>query len=120
MIQAIATVILLAIAIAVPLAWRVAKDRQNERALQLEAEIKSAARQALGGESLLSVQVQPPGTLHLHPGRVRLSAPRGWESLIEPVWQRALAATPEDYELVMTPIGAPEDRPASKEIAPVR
>lgn len=113
--EAIVVLLLMVTMVAGPLVWRGVLDRQAERALQLEAEIRGAARRALGGESLLSVRVEPPGALHLHPGRVRLSAPHGWESLIEPVWQQALEATPEDYELVL----AAGREPESKEVTPV-
>ncbi len=91
-----------------PLAWRIVRDRREQRALWLEAQIRSAIREALGGESLLSVHVEPRTALH--PGRVMLSTPRGWESLIEPVWKKTLVSTPEDYELVLTPAagGEPE------------
>ncbi|HSE93245.1 MAG TPA: hypothetical protein VLF19_08060, partial [Methylomirabilota bacterium] len=86
-----------------PLVWRLVQDRREERAQWLEAQIRSAVREALGGESLLSVRVEPRTALHA--GRVMLSAPHGWESLIEPVWKKALASTPADFELVIMPGG---------------
>ncbi|MGH7393708.1 MAG: hypothetical protein ACREM3_30270 [Candidatus Rokuibacteriota bacterium] len=101
--EAIGVLILVLAMIVGPLVWRVAKDRREERAQWLEAEIRSAIREALGGESLLAVRVEPRTALHA--GRVMLSTPHGWESLIEPVWKKALASTPEDYELVITPGG---------------
>jgi len=112
MLEAMAVLMLLVVAVGAPLAWRVAADRRRERALTVEARVRAAAREALGGESLLSVHVEPPGALHR--GQVRLSAPRGWETLIEPVWKSALESTPEDYELVLAP-GRAEDRPVRRD-----
>ncbi len=91
-----------------PLVWRVMLDRREQRARELEADVRSAIREALGGESMLAVRVEPPTPLHA--GRVMLSVAHGWESLMQPAWPKALAATPADYELVVTPGGAaPED-----------
>jgi len=109
MVEAIFGLLAVLSIIVVPLVWRVLKDRREQRALWLEAQIRSAIREALGGESLLSVHVEPRTVLH--PGRVMLSTPRGWESLIEPVWKQTLESTPEDYELVLTPAGGGEPEP---------
>jgi hypothetical protein len=104
MVEAILALALVLAMVVGPLVWRVMQDRRAERAQGLEAQVRSAIREALGGESLLSVHVDLPTPLHA--GRVMLSTPRGWESLMEPVWKTALASTPEDYELVVTPGGA--------------
>ena len=108
--EAIVALTLVLAMIVGPLVWRLAKDRREQRAQWLEAQVRSAIREALGGDSLLSVHVEPPTPLHA--GRVMLSTPRGWESLIEPVWKTALAATPEDYEFVVTPGGGAGSEPA--------
>lgn len=97
-----------------PLVWRVVRDRREQRALGLEAQVRAAIREALGGDSLLSVHVEPPTARRA--GRVMLSSPRGCQSLIEPAWRTALAATPEDYELVVTPGGAASE-PAARRAA---
>lgn len=99
----LASMLVLAIVVG-PLVWRVRRDRREQRALGLEAQVQAAIREALGGESVLSVHVEPPTARRA--GRVMLSTPRGWESVVEPAWKTALAATPEDYELVVTPGGA--------------
>jgi len=108
MVEAVVATILIVALVAGPLVWRTVQDRRAERAQWLEAQIRSAVREALGGESLLSVHVEAPTPLHA--GRVTLSTPRGWEELVEPAWKSALASTPEDYELVLTTSGgaAPE------------
>ena len=82
-----------------PLVWRVWQDRRTEAALQIQAEVQAAANRALGGESLLTVAVTAPSLRRA--GQVRLSAPAGWECLIEAVWPRVMKKLPDHYELVV-------------------
>ena len=84
-----------------PLAWRTFQDRREEAALRVRAEVQAIANRVLGGESFLTVSVTPAGLRH--PGQVRLSAPAGWECLIEAVWPRIVRRIPEGYELVVEP-----------------
>lgn len=83
----------------VPLTWRVGHDRRKENALKLEARLQSIANQRLGGESYLSVMVEPglPG----HRGRVLLSTPERYRWLVDEVWRDVRPAVPAEYELVV-------------------
>jgi hypothetical protein len=94
-----------------PLGWRVWKDRQEERALSVRADIQGIIDHCLHGQSMVSVWVTP-GSLR-RPGRIELSVPSGWEPLLAEVWPAVLASVPGGYELVtMPPRGLrPEGRP---------
>jgi hypothetical protein len=94
-----------------PLGWRVWKDRQEERALSVRADIQGIVDHCLHGQSMVSVWVTP-GSLR-RPGRIELSVPSGWEPLLADVWPAVLARVPGGYELVtMPPRGLrPEGRP---------
>jgi hypothetical protein len=98
-----------------PLSWRVWRDRSQERALKLHADIDAAVRRTLGGESLLSIDVQPSAPWR-H-GRIVLTTPRRWEWLVEAVVAPVLARTPADYELIV-----PATRPAARvpEVRPLK
>ena len=82
-----------------PLVWRVWHDRRQEKALEVRAGVDAAVRRALGGDSLVSVHVQPPHPLRN--GRVILSVPGGWEWLIREAWARVMPHVPHNYELVV-------------------
>lgn len=101
MIEAAFGLVLAAALTVGPLLWRVSVDRRRERALMLQAAIGAAVNQALGGESLLAVQVTPPGPWRR--GRVILSAPLGWGWLVEAAWEAVMALLPAGYELVVRP-----------------
>ena len=96
----------------IPLAWRARQDRLDEAALQVQAEVQATANRVFGGESLLMVAVTAPSLRRA--GQVRLSAPAGWECLIESVWPRIMAVMPQHYELVVEANGPamPEHRHA--------
>lgn len=85
-----------------PLLWRVYQDRRQERADVVRAEANTALFHALGGESLVAVEVQAP-TLW-GPGRVVLSAPSDWRSLLTPAWSGVAEHVPAGYELVVKPV----------------
>ena len=84
-----------------PLLWRVLHDRRAERALAVRAVVHAAVVRALGGESLVSIDVRPPGLAR--PGRIELSAPADWQFLLPPAWNAALARVPTGWELVVRP-----------------
>jgi hypothetical protein len=81
------------------LAWRVVRDRAQERALAVRAEVQNAVNRALEGESLLAVQVEPPSAFH--PGRVVLMTPTGYEWLVQEAWNPVISHAPKDYEVVL-------------------
>jgi hypothetical protein len=81
------------------LAWRVVRDRAEERALTIRAEVQSAVNRALEGESLLAVQVQAASAFH--PGRVVLTTPTGYEWLVHEAWTPVISHAPKDYEVVL-------------------
>lgn len=85
-----------------PLAWRLRRDRAEAAALAVRADIKTAVRRALGGESLVAVHVTPKSAWRA--GRVLLSAP-AW--LLDDVWRPVLRLVPAGYELVLKPDDAP-------------
>jgi hypothetical protein len=82
-----------------PLAVRVAFDRRAERAAALVAELRGAIRRRLGGDSMVSVHVEPRGWRSA--GRVLLIAPSGYGDLIEAVWPAVAGRIPMGYELVV-------------------
>jgi hypothetical protein len=95
-----------------PLLWRVRQDRRDARAQAVRADASSALFRALGGESFVAVQVQAP-TLW-RPGRVVLTAPSDWQSLLAPAWSGVVEHVPADYELVVKP-AAPAPLPPDPE-----
>lgn len=100
MTDAILTLALLTAPLAA-LGWRLWRDRIEENALTLRAEIHAAVVQAFHGESFLSVQVEPRTLWRT--GRVLLSAPAGWEWLLETAWKRIIRLVPHGYEIVIQP-----------------
>ena len=82
-----------------PLAWRVVHDRRQARAMAVSADIRHVVDRELGGESLISVHVEP--STMWRSGKVVLSVPADWRSLLKPTWDRVLAALPAGYELVV-------------------
>ena len=101
MMEAILPPILVAGLAFAPLAWRAWNDRRRARALLVRADVHRAVIRALDGESYVSVNVEPPALWHA--GRVILSAPSGWECLLEAAAGEALARTPPTWELVVKP-----------------
>jgi hypothetical protein len=99
MTDVVVAVLLCAAVIVAPLAWRAWADRREARALQLRADINATVTRRLEGESLVSVQVEPAAPWR--PGRVMLSAPHGYEWMIDDVSAPVLRQVPEDYELVL-------------------
>jgi hypothetical protein len=84
-----------------PFGWRIMRDRQEVRALELCAFARFAVRRALGGDSLLAVNVRP--ATWFHAGQLLLSAPAGCDGLLSSVWKDLLRLVPQDYEVVVSP-----------------
>ena len=85
--------------IVAPLVWCNLRDRRQQRANGVRADIRAAANGALGGESLIAIQVEP--AMRWRAGRVHLSAPGGYEPLIVSVTAAVMHRLPKDYELVL-------------------
>ena len=81
------------------LAWRVIRDRAEDRALAVRADVQNAVNRALDGESMLAVRVEPASVFH--PGRVVLVTPTGYEWLVHEAWNPVIAHAPKDYEVVL-------------------
>ena len=73
MLSVVLTIVLVGVLGLGPVVWRIWRDRFEERALGVRAEVESAVRRALHGESLVAVEVEPPTPLR--GGRVILSVP---------------------------------------------
>jgi hypothetical protein len=112
MIEAGIVTVLIGGLVAVPLGWGIWHDRARDRALGVQAEVHTAVRRALGGESLLSIDVVPP--LLGRRGRVILHAPGHWEWMVEAVVKDVLERMPDGYDLVVpsTAHGRPLAPPA--------
>src|SRR5258707_794018 len=81
------------------LMWRNATDRRRDRAETVGAGVRSILPRALGGESLIAVEVDPP-TPWTH-GRVHLSAPAGYRRLVDEVCLDVAQRLPLAYDLVI-------------------
>jgi hypothetical protein len=98
-----------------PLLWRLREDRRTERAQVVRAETNAALFRALGGESLVAVDVEAPSLWR--PGRVLLSAPADWTWLLEPAWAGVAAHVPAGYELVIRPVAPASPPRLGEEVA---
>ncbi len=67
-----------------PLLWRARRDRLEDRALALQADIQAAVNRT-----------------------VEIFVPAGWDSLLEDVWPVVLKRVPSGYALVFRPSQAP-------------
>ena len=99
MMEALIAPVVLVAMVAGWLAWLKRRERVEERALTVRAEIQSAINRALEGESLLAVRVEAPSSFH--PGRVVLSTPTGYEWLVHEAWNPVVQHAPTDYEVVV-------------------
>ena len=84
-----------------PLLWRAWRDRLEERALALQADMQAAVNHHLGGESLVAVRVVAGAQRGM--GTVEILVPSGWESVLDEVWPVALRRVPAGYALVFRP-----------------
>lgn len=94
-VAAVTTLVLL------PLVWRVWRDHAEQRALMVRADVDSAVRHALGGESFVAVEVTP--RVLGRPGQVVLSTPAGWDELVQLALPDVLERVPTKYEIVVRP-----------------
>ena len=101
MVEAIGALVFLSALVVAPLAWREWRDRRAARGLVVRADVQAVVNRRLHGESFVSVQVAP--ATRWRAGRVALSAPAGWEWLVDQVWMPVLKGMPENYELVVKP-----------------
>lgn len=86
--------------VALPLVLAVRSDRRREAADQVAARARSAVRQRLGGEAFVTVDVTAP-TFTRH-GRVVLTAPTGYDWMVERTWSAVAAGVPAGYDLVVS------------------
>ena len=92
-----------------PLLWLGWRDRIEDRALALQADIQAAVNHRLGGESLVAVRVAAGAQRAT--GTVEIFVPAGWESILEEVWPVVLSRVPAGYALVFRP--SPARAPAA-------
>jgi hypothetical protein len=88
-----------------PLLWRARRDRLEDHALALQADIQAAVNHHLGGESLVAVRVLAGAQRNM--GTVEIFVPAGWDSILEDVWPVVLKRVPAGYALVFKPSQAP-------------
>src|SRR4029453_5934051 len=93
-----------------PFVARIVFDRGLDRAKTDPAHVRAGVRHRLGGDSMVSVQVEPAGLWS--PGRVLLVAPGGYQALIEKVWSVGALRFPPGYALFVRasaprPLAAP-------------
>ena len=82
-----------------PLLWRIWLDRRQAEADLIGADIRAAINRRLRGESFVSVRVTAGSPWQS--GRVVLSVPSGYESLVEAAWPGVARRLPPGYELVL-------------------
>ena len=98
-----------------PLLWGRRQDRRAAGGQAIAAWTRAALLRALGGESLVAVDVALPSLWR--PGRVVLSAPADWTWLLEPAWARLAEHVPIGYELVVRPTAPPAPPLAGEPLA---
>ena len=79
--------------------WSNVCDRRLQEASGVRADVHAAANRVLGGDSLLAFHVEPARSWRA--GRVRLSVPGGYESLVGRVSSAVIETMPRGYELVV-------------------
>jgi hypothetical protein len=116
MLEALVGLLTIPALVILPLLGRVWADHRRARALELEADIRAAVNRALGGESLMSVQVTP--TRLGRAGHVTLTTPSGWGWLVEAAWDAVMDRVPSGWEVVVRGAHSPAS-PAAAEPAPL-
>src|SRR5262245_6894389 len=97
--MAIVSLLLMSALFLGPVVWRIWLDRRQEEADVVGADIRSAINRRLHGESFVAVQVVARS--FWRPGRILLSVPPGYESLVEAAWSGIVRRLPAGYELVL-------------------
>ena len=97
--MAIVAVLLVGAVFVGPLVWRLLLDRRQAEADVLGADIRAAIHRRLRGDSFVAVRVIAASWWR--PGRVVLSVPAGYESLVHAVWPGVACRLPPRYELVL-------------------
>jgi hypothetical protein len=95
---AIITVFLVSALFLGPLGWRIWLDRRQARAEAITADVRAVVNRRLRGDSFVTVVVTPRS--RWRPGRIVLSAPSGYEWLLETVWRDVVSYAPAGYEVV--------------------
>ena len=96
------TIVAMALATALflgPLLWRMRTDERSARADAIAADVRAAIHHRFRGETYLTVQVAPSSFWRA--GRATLSAPAGFEWLVEQSWRDVKSALPAGYDLVV-------------------
>jgi len=104
MLAGMVGVLLLAGLVVGPLLWRVWDDRRSEDALRVRADLHMVLFRALQGDSFVAVDALPP-TL-FRPGRVVLTAPSDWQSVLQTAWRAVADRVPAGWEVVIRPTQA--------------
>lgn len=99
MLSDIAGVVLAAAPIVGVLLWRERVDARPQATWIVRADIHAGATRALGGESLLAIDVDSPTAWRC--GRVRFSTPSGYESLIARAVHAVDDRGPVNYDVVI-------------------
>src|SRR5215470_641311 len=97
--MAIVSMVLMSALFLGPVVLRIWLDRRQEEADVVGADVRTAINRRLHGESFVAVQVVARS--FWRPGRVLLSVPPGYESLVEAAWSGIVHRLPPGYELVL-------------------
>jgi|ERR1051325_1356643 hypothetical protein len=81
------------------LVWTEHAERRQQRAWMVRAEIDAGARRALGGDSMLAIDVDCPTPWRA--GEVRVGTPSGYESLLCQAAHEVLARVPHGYDVII-------------------
>lgn len=98
--MAIVSMLLMSALFLGPVLFRIWLDRRHEEADVVGADVRAAINRRLHGESFVAVQVVARS--FWKPGRVLLSVPPGYESLVEAAWSGVVRRLPPGYELVLS------------------
>ena len=90
-----------------PVLVRIWLDRRQEEADVVGADVRAAINRRLHGESFVAVRVVARS--FWRPGRVLLSVPPGYESLVEAAWSGVVRRLPPGYELVLSAVDSRHD-----------
>ena len=81
------------------LGWRLALDQRAYAAGVVRVDIHAGVRRVLGGDTFLAIDVRSPALWRR--GRVRLSAPSGYESLIGAATPTVFDRLPAHYDVII-------------------